>query len=62
MVVQVPPERDTHSAVVLGGQMVAFGGNRGGKYLNDVWSYSLADNAWVLIIFISVELFPPHAP
>ena len=26
--------------------MVVFGGDRGGKYLNDVWSYSLADNSW----------------
>ena len=43
---QVPKERDTHSAVVLGGQMVVFGGDRGGEYLADVWSYSLADNAW----------------
>ncbi len=43
---QAPKDRDTHSAVVLGGQMVVFGGDRGGEYLADVWSYSLADNAW----------------
>ena len=43
---QAPKERDTHSAVMLGGQMVVFGGDRGGEYLADVWSYSLADNAW----------------
>jgi len=31
---------------MLGGQMVVFGGDRGGDYLADVWSYSLADDAW----------------
>ena len=43
---QAPKERDTHSAVVLGGRMVVFGGDRGGEYLADVWSYSLAGDAW----------------
>ena len=43
---QAPKERDTHSAVVLGGQMVVFGGDRGGEYLADVWSYSIAEDAW----------------
>ena len=43
---QAPKERDTHSAAMLGGQMIILGGDRGGEYLADVWSYSLADNAW----------------
>lgn len=40
-------ERDSHSAVLLDGRMIVFGGDRGhGQYLNDTWAYDIASNEW----------------
>ena len=44
---QVPPERDSHSAVLLGERMIIFGGDQGGgRYLSDTWAYDVARNEW----------------
>jgi len=41
-----PPPRYAHSAVVYGGKMVVFGGERSGYAFNDLWSYDFAEGAW----------------
>ena len=45
--IQVPVQRDSHSAVLLGGRMIIYGGDQGGgQYLTDIWSYNLQSNEW----------------
>lgn len=52
-------ERDSHSAVLLDGRMVVFGGDRGhGQYLNDTWAYDIASNEWTQLR-VSFPIKPP---
>ncbi len=43
-----PPARRNHAATEFGGRLFVFGGlgSTGGQFLDDVWSYDPATNAW----------------
>ncbi|CAG8446039.1 13609_t:CDS:2 [Funneliformis caledonium] len=45
-----PLSRHGHSATIIGGKMYIFGGQREGKYLNDLISFDIKSRQWDVII------------
>lgn len=47
--VDPPPARQAHTAVVFDGAMYIFGGERSAYYYSDIWKYDFSDDEWSFV-------------
>lgn len=50
-----PLPRYEHSAVLVGEKIYVYGGNYGGRYLNDVWTFDVGTREWSSLVFKNVN-------
>jgi len=43
------PAREDHTLAISGGAVYVFGGRKGPETFGDLWSYDIADNAWMMV-------------